>query len=238
MDSPAGQAAENAGPTTAPITGPNAGPTTAPIAGPTTAPIAGPTTAPNAGPNAGLPVIRASDAEREATVTRLSEAAGEGRLTLEELGVRVSTAYTATTRAELEHVLVDLPAPLPATEQTLPAERSTKPKRRWIVSVMGEHHRRGRWRMSPRTTVVTVMGETDLDLRGAILEGQHAQISTYLMMGEMKVRVPRGVEVEVTGFVLMGSRKVKVEDAPLRPGTPTVHIRCIGMMGEVSIQSE
>jgi hypothetical protein len=229
MDSPAEPAPENTPPE----------PTTASTAStPSTLLEPQPPTTPvTADPAAAPSVIRASDAEREATVTRLSEVAGEGRLTLEELGVRVSTAYTATTRAELEHVLVDLPAPLPAPGASVPAERPTKPKRRWIVSVMGEHHRRGRWRMSPRTTVVTVMGETELDLRGAILESQHAEISTYLMMGEMRVRVPRGVEVEVTGFVLMGSRKVKVEDAPLRPGTPTVHIRCIGMMGEISIQS-
>jgi hypothetical protein len=192
-------------------------------------------------PGTELPVpaagIRASDAEREATVTRLSEAAGEGRLTLEELGVRVGAAYSAVTRAELEHVLVDLPAaaPSPATAPAVSGAR--KSKRKWIVSIMGEHHRRGRWRMSERTTVVTMMGETNLDLRGAVLEGPHAAITSFTMMGETKVIVPKGVEVEVTGFVLMGARKVRVEDAPIRPGTPTVHIRCIGMMGEVRVES-
>lgn len=183
------------------------------------------------------PGVRASDAEREETVSRLSVAAGEGRLTLEELGVRVSSAYSATTRAELEHVLVDLPVPVSETGTVEPVEPRRKPKRHWIVSIMGEHHRDGRWRMSPRTTVVTVMGESSIDLRGAVLDGRQAKISSYLMMGEMRLIVPRGVEVEVTGFVLMGSRKVRVEDAPLRPGTPTVHIRCIGMMGEVRIES-
>jgi predicted membrane protein len=82
-----------------------------------------------------------------------------------------------------------------------------------------------------------MMGETNLDLRGAVLEGPHAAITSFTMMGETKVIVPKGVEVDVTGFVLMGSRKVKVEDAPIRPGTPTVHIRCIGMMGEVRVES-
>lgn len=183
--------------------------------------------------------VRASDAERETTVNRLSEAAVEGRLTLEELGIRVGAAYGATTRAELEQVLVDLPVATPVATSDLAPEvrKPRKPKRRWVVSVMGENHRRGRWRMSGRTTVVTVMGETGLDLRGAILEGHQAQISTYTLMGETKVIVPKGVEVEVTGFVLMGSRKVRVEDAPLRPGTPSVHIRCFGMMGEVRVES-
>jgi hypothetical protein len=56
-------------------------------------------------------------------------------------------------------------------------------------------------------------------------------------MGEQRVIVPTGIEVEVTGFVFMGSRKVRVADAPMRPGMPRVHIRCYGMMGEVKIES-
>jgi uncharacterized protein DUF1707/cell wall-active antibiotic response 4TMS protein YvqF len=55
--------------------------------------------------------IRASDAEREQAVERLSGAAGEGRLTLEELADRVEAASTARTRGELDAVLRDLPVP-------------------------------------------------------------------------------------------------------------------------------
>ena len=54
--------------------------------------------------------IRASDAERDATVERLREAAGEGRLTLEEFSDRMEQASTAKTRAELDRLLTDLPA--------------------------------------------------------------------------------------------------------------------------------
>jgi hypothetical protein len=42
-------------------------------------------------------VTRASDAEREATVARLREAAAEGRLSVEELAARIDAAYGATT---------------------------------------------------------------------------------------------------------------------------------------------
>ena len=47
--------------------------------------------------------------------------------------------------------------------------------------------------------------------------------------------VPEGVEVEVTGFVLMGDRRVKVTPVLPRPGVPRLHIRVIGMMGEVRV---
>ncbi len=54
--------------------------------------------------------VRASDAERDATVERLSQATGEGRLTLEEFSQRMDRATTAKTRAELDRLVTDLPA--------------------------------------------------------------------------------------------------------------------------------
>src|SRR6185503_4905719 len=55
-------------------------------------------------------VTRASDAEREAVVARLRDAAGEGRLTVEELDERIDAAYAARTRDELDPLTADLPA--------------------------------------------------------------------------------------------------------------------------------
>ena len=53
--------------------------------------------------------IRASDAERDATIERLSAATGDGRLTLEEFSQRMERATTAKTRAELDGLVADLP---------------------------------------------------------------------------------------------------------------------------------
>jgi len=187
---------------------------------------------------AGALPIRASDAERDLVVQQLSIAVSEGRLTLEEHVVRVDGALAATTRAELEPLLADLPVAGPARAVRLaPPEERPKPKRRWIVSVMGEHHRRGRWKLTGRTSVVTVMGETDLDLRGAFIDEPEVHISAWMLMGEQRILVPRGVDVDVTGFVFMGSRKIRVDDAPPRPGAPKVNIRAVGAMGEVRIES-
>lgn len=54
--------------------------------------------------------MRASDAERDATIERLSAATGDGRLTLEEFSQRMEQASTARTRAELDTLVADLPA--------------------------------------------------------------------------------------------------------------------------------
>jgi hypothetical protein len=52
--------------------------------------------------------LRASDADREATVGRLRVAAMEGRLDAEELGQRVSAAYDAKWCRDLDRLTVDV----------------------------------------------------------------------------------------------------------------------------------
>jgi hypothetical protein len=57
--------------------------------------------------------IRASDAEREATVAALNTAAAEGRLSLEEFTERARRGYASRTREDLASLVRDLPAPSP-----------------------------------------------------------------------------------------------------------------------------
>lgn len=55
------------------------------------------------------PDLLVSDREREAAADRLRAAAGEGRLTAEELGERVGRVYAARTHGELAEALTGLP---------------------------------------------------------------------------------------------------------------------------------
>lgn len=55
------------------------------------------------------PGLRASDEERESTVTLLREHGAAGRLDVEELEQRVGAAYSARTRGDLATLLDDLP---------------------------------------------------------------------------------------------------------------------------------
>ena len=55
------------------------------------------------------PSLRASDADREATVARLHRALGDGLLDLDETDERVTAAYASRHRSELEPLVVDLP---------------------------------------------------------------------------------------------------------------------------------
>jgi hypothetical protein len=57
--------------------------------------------------------LRASDAEREATVAKLRRAHADGRIDTAELEERVARAYAARTTDELARLVVDLPAERP-----------------------------------------------------------------------------------------------------------------------------
>lgn len=57
---------------------------------------------------------RIGDDEREHVVRELTKHCGDGRLTLDELEERTAAAYAAMTKAELDHLLRDLPHDSPA----------------------------------------------------------------------------------------------------------------------------
>ena len=58
---------------------------------------------------AGHAAMRAADADRESVAERLREAAGEGRLSTEELEERLESAFAARTYGQLDAILGDLP---------------------------------------------------------------------------------------------------------------------------------
>ncbi|MEZ0292807.1 MAG: DUF1707 domain-containing protein [Solirubrobacteraceae bacterium] len=58
------------------------------------------------------PELRASDREREDTVTLLREHGAAGRLDVDELEERIGSAYAARTRGDLATLLRDLPRSL------------------------------------------------------------------------------------------------------------------------------
>ncbi len=99
------------------------------------------------------PVLRASDADRDAVADRLRVAHTEGRLSVEEYGERLDAAFAARTLGDLALLTADLPPPdrAPARTGDEPTPgRSTAPARRerrggaalqaawgtWLVAVL------------------------------------------------------------------------------------------------------
>ena len=109
--------------------------------------------------------VRASDAEREATVERLRDAAAEGRLTFEELADRIEAAGAAVMRSDLVPLTADIPAAV--------AIRDDAPER---VHALGDVKRSGSWAVPGENHFRSWLGHIKLDLRQARISGTEIHI--------------------------------------------------------------
>ena len=96
---------------------------------------------------------------------------------------------------------------------------------------MGGNERTGRWRIAERCNVVNFMGGAELDLCDAELSDEVIEINVYTLMGGFEIRVPNGVDVQVSKFAFMGGHEVKLGSEPPPPGAPVIRIRLISIMG-------
>ena len=193
--------------------------------------------------SASSPELQASDADRERVVEVLRRAASHGQLTAEELEERVASAYAARTRSELERLIADVsgePLHDAALASTEPVgggvgAREGQGGARWVVSILGGHDERGRWRVAPRVTVLNLLGGSDIDLNDAELSGSVTELNIYSILGGCELRVPHGVNVEVSGFALLGGHEVKLDDETASPGAPTIRLRLVSILGGTEV---
>jgi hypothetical protein len=177
--------------------------------------------------------VRASDAERDATVERLSQATGEGRLTLEEFSDRMEVATTARTRAELDQLVTDLPASGSAGTVSVGAQAGPS----WHISPIGGLNIFGPWRMGRHVIVATLIGGARLDLSQAELAAPEVTLTKVSLVGGVSVRVPSGIRVEASGLSLLGGTRVEGAPDP-GPGAPTIHIRAFSVIGGTRIRRD
>lgn len=175
---------------------------------------------------------RVSDTDRGQAVELLRHHCGEGILTLDEFGDRVTLVYDARTRAELDDVLSDLPQ-----EETEVPEVRRRRITRWAVAIMGGHSPRGRIRLADTTNVVAVMGGCELDLRNAEIDGDEVIINCLSVMGGIEIVVPEGISVDFSGIPLLGGTECRIADVPITPGSPRIVVRALAVMGAVEVKS-
>ncbi len=180
------------------------------------------------------PVIRASDAERDATITRLRDAMAEGRLTLDDFSNRTDTALTALTRDQLAAVVADLPNGLaPAAIAAQGAGWAP-----WVVGIMGSAKRTGRWRVGHEIHAVALMGDCKIDLRQAIIDASVITVDALAVMGSVEVIIPEGVEVDLGGVAIMGSKEMKMGGPEPSYGAPIVRITGLALMGAIKVRNQ
>ncbi|MER7582404.1 DUF1707 domain-containing protein [Kitasatospora sp. NPDC097691] len=195
-------------------------------------------------------LLRVSHADRDRMVEILRDAAADGRLDAEELEERVERALTARTFADLAPLTEDLPVapPVPPTLPTAPPARPHAPQfhaslpaplqtmpvpvpaaaggdaERWQVT--GHRLRReGAW-VVPRIIELEVYGgSARLDYTLARLpEGGYSAIRIDLHGGNVRLLLPPGVAVDLSGISTFGG---KVRDHASRhalPGVAVTHV--------------
>ena len=178
---------------------------------------------------------RVADVDRDRTVTLLREHVVEGRLTLDEFSERMGLALEARTQGDLQATLADLPE----TGSSLAPEVVTRRRkaRHWFIGVMSGAGAKGRWRVSGNATAIAIMGGCDIDLRDAEIDGDEIVITTFALMGGVKIIVPEGFDVDMNVIPFMGGRDLKLRNVPIIPGSPRIRIRGFVMMGGVDVRS-
>ena len=182
--------------------------------------------------------MRVSDTDREQAADVLREAAGHGRITMDELEERLELAYAAKTYADLAAVTRDLPgqARAPgAVQPTMAGRIGGTPQSRFSVAILSGARRTGRWVVPPSYVSVAVMGGVELDLREAQFSEPEVTIHAYAVMGGIEITVPEDVDVDVSGIAFMGGFDHNAS-GPGAPGAPRVRVIGFACMGGVEVR--
>jgi hypothetical protein len=130
--------------------------------------------------------LRCSDAERERTSTALHEAAGEGRLTMEETETRLAEVYAARYRHELDALTADLPAPDVRAGWGLVVALACRQLIDDLAALAGRGDRGGISRrrrlllaLAALLTVLAVVAMTVLVLHGIVGEGPEQHVHGF-----------------------------------------------------------
>ena len=195
--------------------------------------------------------MRISDEDRHKVAEVLRQAAGEGRLDLEELDERLGSAYAARTYDDLVPLVVDLPGAVPLvptapTGDVVPEPRhsgstpmlATGPRHSASLAIMGGQDRKGVWEVPAVYTAFALMGGIQLDLRQAIFTTREVVINANAVMGGIDIIVNAATRVSVDGIGIMGAfeeGRSKVAPA-IGPGSPLVRVRGLALMAGVTVQ--
>jgi hypothetical protein len=169
--------------------------------------------------------LRASDADREAVVEQLREAAADGRIDMEELDTRLGQALSAKTHAELTPLTEDLGPVVTATSEPL-------------VLKGGMHgaSRSGRWKVPPVIHARAGMGSVKLDFTLAECRLREVVLEVDGEMGGILIVVPQGWTVRTDELELaIGGLKNRTEGTGT-PGAPVLRLTGSCGMGGVVVR--
>jgi hypothetical protein len=176
--------------------------------------------------------LRASHRDRDRVVEILRMAAGDGRLTAEELDERLELALTARTFGELAALTTDLPAAGHAAGVAVPEPKD-------VIRFdchSGSAKRDGRWVVPNRIEVKVTSGDVKLDFTEAIIAQPLLKIDADVRSGRLLLVTKPGIMVDADD-VTVRSGEVKIR-APWGPDVPvTLRLEVTGRVGSGSIKA-
>ncbi len=193
---------------------------------------AGPT---NDQPAAAGALIRVSDRERDDVVRMLQDAFAEGRLADEEFDERMRAGLAARTRADLDLLLADLPAP--GQGRQVAAADDWPADGRFAIAIKGSVRRGGRWRVPDRLTTVAYKGSSHVDLRAADLTAPVTAIRAVSYKSDVEIIVPPGMRVVAGGFGVSRGLPDDDQEADLPRDAPVLHVRGFAYKGHIEIRA-
>ncbi len=138
----------------------------------------------------------------------LRVAAGDGRLTAEELDERIEIAFSARTYGELALLTADLPV---AGQPTAPP--APPPSAKNVVRIecrSGHTVRDGRWVVPRRIEVKVTSGSVKLDFTQAVFAHSALEIDAEVRSGHLRLITRPGIAVD-TDDVAVRSGNVRVK---------------------------
>jgi len=172
------------------------------------------------------PELRASHADRDRVVDVLRIAAGDGRLTADELDERLEVALSARTVGELAALTTDLP-PVSDSGGAIVAEVKDVLR---IDQRFSPVTRVGRWVVPRRLELAVEWCEVTLDFTQAVITQDTLRIDMDMRGGTLTLVTKPGIVVDADALALEFS-KVKTRQAS-DPGTPvTLRVELVGKKG-------
>ena len=187
--------------------------------------------------------LRCADQDRELVAQVLNNAYAEGRLTFDEHAERIAHAYDAKTFGDLDTLTTDLVA---ARRPVTPPAAPVVPvvERPLQASVPGEFTGGNAILSTLRperidvvaseVTVNAWLGEVRLDLVNATFATREITLNVGGLMCDVRIRVPEGVDVNVSRLSTVMS-DAKVDGTRPRPDGIRINLAGTVVMGDVLV---
>ncbi len=156
-------------------------------------------------PDERLSSLRIAPAARERVAQALSRHFAEDHIDTRELEARLARVYAATTAAELDAIVADLPTTTAEAAALAPAKA---PAER-ISALFSGQEQRITGVVPRRLEVRGRLGYVELDLTKASFAPGLTEIDVRAFMGYVEIRLPAGVRIENHGGALFGFFSLK-----------------------------